>query len=111
VSIALTGKISALSDYYAMDHDIAFSMDTPETHRLLMLVDPYSYRDRLSMPKYIITASGDDFFPPDSTHLYLDDMKGSTWLRTLPNSRHYGWTSFHTGRQLSWPRTTPVHRG
>ncbi|WP_211829299.1 PhoPQ-activated protein PqaA family protein [Kistimonas asteriae] len=83
------GTIPALSDYYAPEHDVFSYVHTPEMYRLLMLVDPYRYRDRLNMPKYIVTASGDDFFPPDSAKLYLQELLGPTWMRTFPNSRHY----------------------
>ncbi|OQX34994.1 MAG: hypothetical protein B0D91_11595 [Oceanospirillales bacterium LUC14_002_19_P2] len=83
------GPIPALSDYYASEHNVIAYAHTPEMQRLLMLVDPYRYRDRLKMPKYIVTASGDDFFPPDSARLYLDELLGPTWMRTFPNSRHY----------------------
>ncbi|MCK5894270.1 MAG: hypothetical protein KAG53_07635 [Endozoicomonadaceae bacterium] len=81
--------IPALKDYYSSDRSIASYIHSPEMIRLSTMIDPYSYRNRLTMPKYIITASGDDFFPPDSTRLYLDDLKGPTWQRVLPNSRHY----------------------
>ena len=83
------GPIPALSDYYAPEHDVIAYANTPEMRRLLMLVDPFRYRERLNMPKYIVTASGDDFFPPDSARLYLDELLGPTWMRTFPNSRHY----------------------
>ncbi len=29
--------------------------------------DPYSYRERLTMPKFVVNAAGDQYFPPDSS--------------------------------------------
>lgn len=81
--------LPALKDYYSSDHSVVNYFESPEMLRLLTMVDPYHYRDRLVMPKYIITASADNYFPPDSTRLYLDDLKGPTWMRVLPNSSHY----------------------
>ena len=36
------------------------------------------YFDRLTMPKLVISASGDEFFPPDDTHLFYDAYEGQT---------------------------------
>ncbi|PVD24306.1 hypothetical protein C0Q70_14778 [Pomacea canaliculata] len=47
-----------------------------------------AYKDRLTMPKYIITAGGDEFFLPDNSYYYLDQMLGETYLRTVPNIGH-----------------------
>lgn len=40
-----------------------------------------AYKDRLTMPKYIITTGGDEFFLPDDSYYYLDQMLGDTYLR------------------------------
>ena len=39
---------------------------TPEYEALMKIEEPYEYRQRLTMPKFIINASGDQFFLPDS---------------------------------------------
>lgn len=62
---------------------------------LMHIEDPYTYLDgpsrrRLAVPKYLVNASGDDFFPPDAADLYVDDLPGSTTLRVAPNSDHGG---------------------
>jgi PhoPQ-activated pathogenicity-related protein len=63
-------------------------MGTPEVRKLMEIVDPYSYRDRLTMPKYMIYAAGDQFFLPDSSRFYFDDLKGEKYLRYIPNTDH-----------------------
>ena len=60
----------------------------PQMRRLREIVDPYSYRDRLTMPKLIINATGDQFFVPDSSQLYYDDLPGEKHLRYVPNADH-----------------------
>jgi PhoPQ-activated pathogenicity-related protein len=40
------------------------------------------------MPKYIVNASGDQYFPPDSSRFYFDDLKGVKYLRYVPNADH-----------------------
>lgn len=64
-------------------------LDQPQMDELLTIVDPYSYRKLLSLPKYIVTASADDFFLPDASRFYWNDLPGKKWMRVLPNLRHY----------------------
>jgi PhoPQ-activated pathogenicity-related protein len=59
-----------------------------EYRKLLSIEDPYSYRDRLSMPKYMIQAAGDQYFLPDSSRYYFDDLKSEKYLRYIPNTDH-----------------------
>ena len=40
------------------------------------------------MPKFILNGSGDQFFLPDSSQFYFDDLKGDKYLRYVPNADH-----------------------
>jgi PhoPQ-activated pathogenicity-related protein len=81
------GWAPALENYEEMK--ILERLDTPEFRALADLVDPYSYRHRLAMPKYIVNASGDQLFVPDSSRFYFDDLQGEKLLCYVPNSDHY----------------------
>ncbi len=59
-----------------------------ELRSLLKLVDPFEYRGRLNMPKYIVNAAGDEFFLPDSSQFYFDSLSGEKYLRYVPNASH-----------------------
>ena len=61
---------------------------TPEYRKLLEIEEPYSYRERLTMPKFMIQGAGDQFFLPDSSRFYFDDLKGEKYLRYIPNTDH-----------------------
>ena len=52
--------------------------------------DPLNYRGRpqMLMPKFIINAVGDEYFPPDNTQYSYHLLPGAKQLRMLPNSRH-----------------------
>jgi PhoPQ-activated pathogenicity-related protein len=76
----------AVGDY--IHHGIFERSDTPQYAELLKIVDPYSYRHRLTMPKFIVNAAGDQYFPPDSSKFYFDDLKGVKYLRYVPNADH-----------------------
>lgn len=60
----------------------------PRYRELMKMVEPFSYRDRLTMPKLMINAAGDQFFLPDSSQFYFDDLKGEKYLRYVPNTDH-----------------------
>ena len=56
--------------------------------KLMDIEDPYSYRDRLTMPKLIISAAGDQFFLPDSSRFYFNDLPGEKHLLYEANADH-----------------------
>lgn len=60
----------------------------PRMRELQAIEDPYAYRDRLTMPKFMVNAAGDQFFLPDSSRFYFDDLKGEKHLRYVPNADH-----------------------
>jgi PhoPQ-activated pathogenicity-related protein len=76
----------AVGNYGEMD--IFSRRHTPRFRELQEIVDPYFYRDRLTMPKYIVNSSGDQFFAPDSWKFYYDDLVGEKYLRYIPNTDH-----------------------
>jgi len=61
---------------------------TPQYRKLMEIEEPYEYRDRLTMPKYIVNAAGDQYFLPDSSRFYFDDLKGEKYLRYVQNTNH-----------------------
>lgn len=76
----------AVGDYLA--EGIFDWTGSKEMKRLMEIEDPFAYRDRLTMPKFIINSAGDQFFTPDSSKHYFDQLKGENYLRYIPNSDH-----------------------
>jgi len=76
----------AVGDY--VKHRIMQRMNDPKLEELYVIEDPFSYRDRLTMPKFIVNASGDQFFLPDSSQFYFDELQGEKHLRYVPNADH-----------------------
>jgi PhoPQ-activated pathogenicity-related protein len=62
--------------------------NTPEAKRLWSLVDPYSYRDKLTLPKFIINGNNDPYWTVDALNLYWDGLKGDKWVMYVPNAGH-----------------------
>ncbi|HZU35456.1 MAG TPA: PhoPQ-activated protein PqaA family protein, partial [Gemmataceae bacterium] len=76
----------AIEDYTR--NKIQERMRSPVYEALLRIEDPYFYRDRLTMPKFIVNAAGDQYFPPDSSQFYFGDLRGPKYLRYVPNTNH-----------------------
>jgi PhoPQ-activated pathogenicity-related protein len=68
----------AVKDYF--DEHLMEELGNSRFKELMDLVEPYSYRDRFTMPKLIINAAGDQFFLPDSSRFYFDDLLGEKHL-------------------------------
>jgi PhoPQ-activated pathogenicity-related protein len=73
---------------YAVQHKVMDRWDSPRMAELSKIEDPYFYLDRLTLPKYVVNAAGDQFFTPDSSKFYFDDLKGMKYLRYVPNGDH-----------------------
>jgi PhoPQ-activated pathogenicity-related protein len=61
---------------------------TPQFEALMNIEDPYAYRARLTMPKFEIFGSGDQYFLPDSSQFYFHDLPGVKYMRCVPNVDH-----------------------
>jgi PhoPQ-activated pathogenicity-related protein len=79
---------------------------TPENKALYEIEDPFSYRDRLTMPKLMVNACGDQFFLPDSSQFYFDELPGVKYLRYIPNTDHSLKKSDAYATLLAWHEAT-----
>jgi len=55
---------------------------------LWAMIDPYSYRSRMSLPKLLIHGTNDPYWTVDATKFYFDDLPGVKYILTLPNAGH-----------------------
>jgi PhoPQ-activated pathogenicity-related protein len=55
---------------------------------LAAMVDPWTYRARLTMPKLFINATNDAYWPHDAGNLYLGALPGQTNVFYVPNAPH-----------------------
>ena len=81
------GKWSPAIDDY-VNQGITEWMGSEEYNRLLELVEPYSFIDQLDTPKFLINATGDEFFVTDSWKFYWDSLVGEKYLQYVPNGNH-----------------------
>ena len=81
------GRYSDAVDDY-VEQGIMDWIGTPQFRALMKIEEPYEYRDRLTMPKLLLNAAGDQFFLPDSSQFYFDQLRGEKHLRYVPNTDH-----------------------
>jgi PhoPQ-activated pathogenicity-related protein len=62
--------------------------ETPEGQRLLNMVDPWAYRDQLTLPKLVINGTNDFYWATDALNLYWDELPGHKWVLYVPNAGH-----------------------
>jgi PhoPQ-activated pathogenicity-related protein len=76
----------AVKDYFRAG--IMDRMHEPGFERLMGVLDPFAYRERFTMPKFLVNSAGDQFFLPDSSQFYFNDLRGEKHIRYVPNSDH-----------------------
>ena len=62
--------------------------NTPEGKKVARMVDPYSYRQALTMPKMIFMGTNDEYWPVDAVKNYIDSIPGDNHICYTPNAGH-----------------------
>jgi PhoPQ-activated pathogenicity-related protein len=62
--------------------------ETGEGRRLWTMVDPWVYRQRITVPRLIINGTNDPYWPLDALNSYWDDLTGEKYLLYVPNAGH-----------------------
>ena len=61
---------------------------TERAKKLWSMIDPYFYRDKLTMPKLMILGNNDPYWTADALNLYWDGLKGEKYVTYVPNAGH-----------------------
>ena len=59
-----------------------------KNNALAKIIDPYSYINRITMPKLIVNGSNDPYWVFDSASIYYNQLTGSKRIMYAPNSGH-----------------------
>ncbi len=80
------GYSEEIEDYTR--YDLQERWDSERGRRLLALVDPFSYRKKLTMPKLLVLGTNDRYWTLDALNLYWDDLEGEKYVLYVPNRGH-----------------------
>ena len=70
-----------------------------QAEKLWSMVDPWAYREKLTMPKMIINGTNDPYWAQDALNLYWDDLTGDKWVLYVPNAGHNLEQKYEGGRK------------
>jgi PhoPQ-activated pathogenicity-related protein len=62
--------------------------DGDAARKLWRMTDPFSYRESLNLPKFIINGANDPYWTIDALNFYWDGLKGDKWVCYVPNAGH-----------------------
>jgi len=63
-------------------------IDSPIGRELVSMVDPYSYRDKLTQPKLVLLGTNDPYWPLEALNAYWSGLPQEKRVLYLPNQTH-----------------------
>lgn len=91
--VSLDYHIEAWNEYSIQIEDytkleIPQSVNTESGNAITTMVDPYSYRSNLTMPKMLFIGTNDEYWPVDAIKNYIYDIPGENYIHYVPNAGH-----------------------
>jgi PhoPQ-activated pathogenicity-related protein len=62
--------------------------DSDRGRQLWAMVDPWVYREKLTLPKMIVNGTNDPYWAQDALNLYWDGLPGDKYICYVPNAGH-----------------------
>jgi PhoPQ-activated pathogenicity-related protein len=75
-----------IGDYSKLN--LQAQLKTPRGQDLVSIVDPYSYRQRITQPKLILLSTNDRYWPLDALQNYYPGLAGPKHILYVPNQGH-----------------------
>ncbi|MFN5439828.1 MAG: PhoPQ-activated pathogenicity-related family protein [Bacteroidota bacterium] len=75
-----------IEDYVKLE--IPQSTSSKKGKAVTTMIDPYSYRSKLSIPKMIFIGTNDEYWTVDAIKWYIKEIPGQTMVHYVPNAGH-----------------------
>ncbi len=75
-----------IEDYVKLE--IPQQVHTEKGDQITKMIDPYSYRKKLALPKLIMIGTNDEYWPVDAIKNYIDSIPGKNYIHYVPNAGH-----------------------
>lgn len=85
--LKMFGKLSdSIRDY--TERGLVPMKDTPEEKQMWSWVDPFTYKEKYTMPKLIVLGTNDPYWSTDALNLYWDGLPAQKWISYTANAGH-----------------------
>ena len=81
------GFSQSIHDYTELN--LQARMQTSEGRHLAQMIDPYTFRDHLTLPKLLINGANDSYWMTDALNLYWNDLPAPKHILYVPNAGHF----------------------
>lgn len=93
MNVSMNYQIKVWKDYSVQIEDyvklgLVQDIGSGKSNALTTMIDPYSYRKMLTMPKMIIMGTNDEYWPIDNIKNYYDSIPGQNLIHYVPNVGH-----------------------
>jgi PhoPQ-activated pathogenicity-related protein len=78
----------SIQDYTKLNLQAELNEVSDRGRILLETIDPYFYRDRLTLPKLVQSSTNDPYWVVDASRFYFPDLEGEKFLHFSPNTGH-----------------------
>ena len=91
--VSMNYQIKVWNDYSIQIEDyvklgIVQDIGSGKGAAITTMIDPYSYRKKLTMPKMIFMGTNDEYWPIDNIKNYYDSIPGQNLIHYIPNVGH-----------------------
>lgn len=80
------GYSEQINDYVKLE--IPQTATSEKGRAITTMVDPYSYRKKLTMPKMLFMGTNDEYWTVDAVKHYIDSIPGKNFIHYVPNVGH-----------------------